>query len=144
MKDFDLSRLDTAKGAEEGFHCELRDIETSKGLGLYVLVLGADSETYRDKMAELQRIRVNQMTKTRRVMPTAGELEAENLELLVTATKGWFAKNEAGEFVSCTIGGEPFSPAAARRLYSRFRWMREQIDEAIGDRANFLKASAAS
>lgn len=60
---------------------------------------------------------------------TPEELKAERVDLLVALTVGW----------DLAITDVPFSPAAARELYSnrRLLYIREQVEEFIGERENF-------
>jgi hypothetical protein len=54
---------------------------------------------------------------------------------VVSATVGW-SNIEDGE------NPIPFSEGNARDIYTRFIWIREQLETFIADRANFLKASS--
>jgi hypothetical protein len=60
------------------------------------------------------------------------EDEAEALDVLVASTLGW------------TGAPEPFSTAAARKLYSdpKRRWLRDQIEAAMNERELFTRSSA--
>lgn len=133
----DLSQLDTTKGAAEGFEVQLRHPETDALLPLWVAVIGADSDEYQAAVNKAQRKRMERLKGHRRMTLTPEELQEESIDLLVGATRGWRAemKLDGQDFPA-------FSPAAAKQLYKRFRWMREQVDAAMGDRANFLPRSA--
>ena len=60
------------------------------------------------------------------------EDEAEELDLLVACTLGW------------TGSPVPYSPAAARALYSdpKRRWLRDQVHTALHERELFTRACA--
>lgn len=62
---------------------------------------------------------------------TGESAEKDKLDLLVACTKGW---------AGFTMNGAPFpySPANARTLYTRYKFIREQVDEFIHERGNFL------
>lgn len=132
---FDLAALDTAKGAEEGYELQLTHPKTGEALPARIRVLGADSETFRDKQRELLRRRGERMNRTRRLAVSPEEAEADSLELLVAATAGWSGLALDGAEL-------PFSGDNVRLVYKRFGWIREQVDAAVSDRANFLRNAA--
>lgn len=68
---------------------------------------------------------------------TPEELEAEQVELLVSLTAGWNLIGLDGQPIDI-----PFSPENARELYqsNALAWIREQVDAHAGDRGNFSKA----
>lgn len=137
MSGLDLAALDIEKGAETGARLELMHPTTNAPTGAWITLLGADSEAYRERQRALQRKRFDRMAKQRRMAISPEELEAEGLDLLVASTTGWGGLEQAGVPI-------PFSPGAARELYAKRRWIREQVEEFIGDRANFLPRSAAA
>lgn len=130
---FDLSQLDTKKAAEDGFTLRLLHPRTGEALPVELELLGVDSEICQRTLKEQQRKRLAQAVKSRRMAITPEELEAEGIELLAAATRGWKGMQLDGKPVE-------FSNEAARLLYMRFPWIREQVDQAISDRANFLPA----
>ncbi len=76
--------------------------------------------------------------------PTAGmgtvqEAETEELEYLVLCTLGWQGVKRRGVEL-------PFSPAAARELYSepQRHWIRKQVKAALEDAEAFIQRSAAT
>jgi hypothetical protein len=109
-------------------------------MGITIVVCGTDSETYK----KIQRKQLNRRmersarNRNRQLQLTAEELEAENLDVLVACTKSWSENGSPtiefnrGELLPCT-------PENVRRLYEEYPWMKDQIDQAIGDRANFLQ-----
>jgi hypothetical protein len=62
---------------------------------------------------------------------TGDTAEKDKLDLLVACTKGW---------QGFTLNGAPFpyNAANARTLYTRYRFIRDQVDEFIHQRGNFL------
>jgi hypothetical protein len=138
MDKLDLDALDTKKGAEAGFEVQIMHPQTNAALPIWITVLGTDSDQYQTLMQKQQQRRADKMVRGRRLqLPASDEVEEDNLDLLAAVTKNWRT--------DCDLDGKPFpefSSAAARSLYKRFRWMREQVESAIGDRANFLPKSA--
>jgi hypothetical protein len=132
----DLTQFDTEIGAEAGFELQLLHPATGKPLPAWITVLGEDSTAYH--AARQQALRA------RREQTLAGPnlevaIEDQTVALLVAATKSWRGILENGAEVTCT-------PASAERLYRKRGWraFREQVDQAIHHRANFLPASATS
>lgn len=133
----DLNALDFEASANAGSRLDLRHPTNNTPTGAWLQLLGADSDLYRKTMRNAQRARLKQIAKTRRPEVSPEEIEAEALALLVAATIGW------GGF---TVGEQPleFSAEAARTLYTKHKWIREQAEEFVNDRANFLPTSASS
>lgn len=134
----DLSALDTKKGAEEGFKLDLRHPKTGELLGIWIHVLGADSDAYHELLREFKRGRAEILKRNMRANFSSEEAETEALDLLAGMTRAWSE--------NMTLDGERlvFSSGAARKLYERFRWIREQVDAGVHERGNFLPGNATS
>jgi hypothetical protein len=68
---------------------------------------------------------------------TAEDLDSDSLETLAACTLGWSGFVLNGQEPECT-------PENARRLYEQMPWLREQAQEFISERSNFLKSSPAN
>lgn len=132
---FDLADYDTTQGSEQGFELTIADLKSGAPTSMKITVMGADCDAYRDRQRAFQRARVDRMNKARRMSVTPEEIEAEALELLVEVTTGWSGFQVGGAAL-------PFTRDNVRMVYKRFGWIREQVDQAVGDRANFLPRSA--
>ena len=107
----------------------LRDAE---GKEAFISVVSLDSP----EVQKVQKAALNKRLKMRgRVTMTADELEAERAETLVAATKDWYLVGLDG-----TPLNVPMSDTTARTVYTdlRFSWIKEQVSEALDDRATFL------
>lgn len=111
----------------------LRDAE---GKPAYIELYSADSEIRRkhDRAVARRRLAMRGRGKI-----TPEELEAEAVELLAALTTGWHLLDLAGDVVDVA-----FTPENARELYAatKMTWLREQVDEYVGDRGNFSGASS--
>jgi hypothetical protein len=132
---FDLADYDTTQGAEQGYTLTIADLKTGAPTSMKITVLGADCDAYRERQRLFQRARVDRMNKARRMTVTPEEIEAEAIELLVEVTTGWSGFKLNGADL-------PFTRDNVRLVYKRYGWIREQVDQAVGDRANFLPKSA--
>jgi hypothetical protein len=141
MDSLDLSRLDVRKGADAGFELQLTHPVSGAPLPIFVTILGADSDEYQGALREQQRKYTERMARGKRAPVTQDEMEEQSLVLLARITRSW---RTVGEVALDSKPFPAFSSAEARRLYERFPWIREQIDRAMGDRANFLPGSATS
>ena len=97
-------------------------------------IVGVDSPRFQAR----QRMLTNKRLATagnRKSKLTAEDLEEEGIVTVAACITGWSANIE--------LDGKPleFSRSNAKLLITRLRWIGEQIDLAIADRANFLKAS---
>jgi hypothetical protein len=130
---FDLSSLPTHK-IEEGVAFDLLHPGTNKPVGVTITLLGADSSEVQELQHKLANKRINDVAKAGgklKGLVTSEELEAEKVEILVKATKGWDGLTDNGATY-------PFNPENARRLYTQHKWIREQVEAFISDRSNYL------
>lgn len=136
----DLAQVDTASTANAGQKLELRGPD---GAPLYkadgvtpvtLTLLGKDSDAF----IKARNATANRYLKQRgKAQVTAEGSDADQIAILVRCTVGW-------DGIGIDEDETPFTPENAARLYNRFRFIREQADEFIDDRANFLKASSTS
>ena len=148
----DLADMDTGAASDKGAEIELRHPTTNAKVGMFITILGKDSEIFREHTRHRanERLRREAMAeRTGRPLdpPTAEEIEEKAVELLVLCTTGWRQETkEAGGEVkseaSLFYKGEnlPFNVANAKRLYNEQLWIKRQVDVGIGDLENFIKA----
>jgi hypothetical protein len=133
----DLANLDTVYCPDDAFDVELNGPDGAQlfnddGTPMTIGVLGADS----DVAVKARNANSNKrLAQGLRMKMTAEGLDSEGAAYLAKLTTRW----------NITMGGE--KPAcgyqAALSLYTnpRLSFIREQIDQAIGERANFLRRS---
>jgi len=131
----DIATLDTRKAGEDGFPLKLRHPDTGDELDITITVKGSDSQTYQDCVNEQQQRRMERSIRRGKMGATPQEVRQEATELLAAVTAGWQGLVEQGAPV-------PFSTGTATRIYTDYPWIREQVDAAIHNRANFLPRSA--
>ena len=124
----DLKDLDVVAAANRGADVELVHPITREPLGSTITILGRDSDEYRAAVAEQARKRAQSRNKG---AISFTEVDDGALDILAACTTGWSGIVENGEPVQ-------FSPAEARRIYKKYPWIREQVDEALADRSLFL------
>lgn len=132
--DFDLPAIDTKARSEKGVAMQVKTLSgapllNSKRDGVFLTLLGPDSDTYR----ALYRSQVRKSVELRAAgkEPDAAEEEKGLIDFLVALTTGWEGMlDKAGEPI-------PFSAEAARELYTRFPVIRDQADTFSASRANF-------
>ena len=129
-KTVDLGSLDIIFAAEKGADMHVLHPVTGEELGIIITLIGTDSETHRKNLRRLTSSRLNR--KGRKPM-SSEEAEEEALELLVGGTLGWKGAPVVVDGVEVS-----FDRAAAKMLYKRFPWIREQADMFMCDRGNFL------
>ena len=127
---FDLAKLDTAKVAEEGAELRVAHPTTGEDLGITITLIGTDSKTFRD--ISKSRATASLKKKTREI--DLDQNESEAVDLLAKCTKGWTGISENGKEVV-------FSFDNAVQLYTKYLWLREQIDRFMADRSNFLPSA---
>lgn len=133
----DLAAIDTVKGSNEGFDVQIYHPGTNEDLGITINVLGKDSDEFQKVSRAQSKKRLAKMQKggfrTTQQAPIE-EIEADGIALLAACTRGWSG-------IVIEEKPIPFSTDNAVMVYERFPWIKEQVDVAIGDRANFIKGS---
>lgn len=133
-KAIDLSSIDTVKGSNDGFNVQIYHPGTNEDLGITIKVLGKDSDKFITVSRGQNKKRMAKMTKGgfRTTAIPVEEIEQDSLMLLAACTVGW---------VGVVVDGKDldFNEDNAVMVYERFPWIREQVDAAMGDRANFIK-----
>lgn len=133
----DLTKYNVEVTAEQGAWMELESpvdgevLMTDKNEPVRIKLLGTDSKVWRNKNRETQRARINSMVrkKAKNIDYTISDEDA--CEMLAECTIEWSGIDEKGKALE-------FSEEAARDLYTRYIWVREQVDIFINDRANFF------
>lgn len=128
----DLNKLDLTKAANAGAWYALKHPVTSEELPMKIKVLGKDSEKFIQLSEEFRRsslddLKANKTTEQR--MASASEYGDK---LLVACTLEWQGIELDGKKLDCT-------PENVKLVYKRFNWIKDQIDTAIADRANFIQ-----
>jgi hypothetical protein len=134
-KSLDLNTIDTVRAANEGVEVELYHPGTNANLGIKIRILGKDSEQFRRIFAEQNRKRIKRMSKggTFKVdVLTPEEMESDLIMLLAACTTGWSGVIVDGKELDCNREN-------AAALYTRFPWIKEQVDNSVGDRSLFTK-----
>lgn len=130
-KPFDLSKLDTSEAAETGAVLDVLHPTENTPLGIKITLAGADSDIYRKTINKSVNKRVQRMKPGQSMPFTAEEQEESGITLLAACTLSWEGVLVDGQELPC-------DKENAKALYRRFPWIREQVDQFIGDRANFL------
>lgn len=128
---FDLSSIDTVKDANAGAEIQLYHPTQGTDLGIFIRVVGKDSDLFKKVQREQNQKRVAKLQRT----SFRGQIDqdAEAVQLLAGCTQGWSGMILSSKEV-------PFSQENAIAIYTKYPWIREQVDIAIGDRSLFTKA----
>lgn len=134
-----IKALTPKQAAEKGTEVEIIHPTTYQPLGITVVVCGSDSDTFKaiQRKQLNRRLEMQQKNRNRQNAMTAELLEAEGMDVLVACTKSWRTGDrpqiefDDNEWLDCT-------PENVRRIYEELPWLKEQVDQEIGDRANFL------
>jgi hypothetical protein len=141
----DIGKLDTVSACNAGAEIELMHPVTQKRLGIFVNVLGKDSDVCREhfRVTVNDNLRKAAMAKKRgkdeEVQTYEKSLE-RGIDLLVACTLGWRTVDDGQETPTITMNGEAmaYTKANAKRLYEAMPWIKTQVDEAIVDLENFI------
>lgn len=129
----DLSQFETGSEGEwlELLHPTTGEIlRDDDGKEAKILLVGKDSDEYRKAQRAATQRRLKSRSKKNVI--DAESLEREAVEVLIACTKDWQGIGDKGEDLPC-------EPSNVRRVYSTYLWLREQVDEFVEDRGNFMK-----
>jgi hypothetical protein len=127
----DLSAFDGLKEAQEnGIDVEIRD-PTGQPIGIAIKIAGPDSERQRKAIQALTNERLNNEDAA---TATAEDIERNALKILASSVISWTPIVLDGSDLPCTEEN-------AIRLFSRFPFIREQVEKRAGKRAGFLTRS---
>lgn len=152
---FDVSALGTTQDAEQPVWFEIVSNRDGSPTGVQFQVVGRDSEQYRRLNRRFLNKRFDDMSRTRKMKLTAEQTEAEGLELLGACVLGFRSRLykrvdgvlvalEPEQFESViNIGGNKltFTKENLKLVFKTVPEMREQLEDFLADRANFLKGS---
>lgn len=103
-------------------------LATDEGEPIGIVLVGIDSKPYRAKQSEV----VNRRLGRKQKKISAEQVDREGAELLAGATVS---------FRNVVINGEQPSVEGAADVYHEHRWIREQVDSFVADRANFFTSA---
>lgn len=130
MKEFDLQKIKEAQ-ADDGW-LDILHPQTGEKTPIRIHLAGPDSEVFRKADRRIKNRNLASLQKRgNQTRLTTEQIEANSIELLKAITLGWDG---------VTWGGAPleFSPENVETLYTEFSFIREQVDEFVGDRQNFF------
>lgn len=139
----DLNQQDTVKAASEGAWLHLKgpdgvrlfadDATRKKPMRIHLL--GGDAREVREYRHRLNNKRLN--AGFRQEETTLDQTETDSISMLVECTI---------KFENIILDGNEVesNPLNAKMLYTRFPWIKEQVDAFIADRLNFLGNSSSA
>jgi hypothetical protein len=138
--NFDLASLDAKAACEKGYELELRHPVSNVPLGVFITVVGSESDAFQDHVRRKANERLRQdfaaQRKGKENVPTVEQAEKDGIDLIVACVTGW---RTGGERV-IQLGPDKLecTEANARTVFTSLRWARDQVAEAIGDLGNFM------
>ncbi len=126
---FDLMAFEDADSAD----LRIKHPVTGAPTTMVVQIAGPEHPLRRRLVLDRQRRLRAHLAKTGNMHISDPEDDAaDDLELTVACTLGWRG------------AAQPYSPAAARELYAdpKRRWLRDQVQAGLQDRALFMRSSA--
>ncbi|RLE28263.1 MAG: hypothetical protein DRJ65_00100 [Acidobacteria bacterium] len=131
IEGFDFACLDTSKKAADGVEFELRHPTTGAMLDAFITVVGMDSQAHRDARDKAsEKIRRRQSEDGRRAN-SPSDIDDLKFETAIGDVVGWRGILDLGEEVV-------FSRPNVRSMFFRFKFMVDQVGEAVYDRSRFL------
>lgn len=127
----DLSQFaDLAQAQDEGVDVQILHPKTGEELHISIKVAGPDSDRQKKARNAINNERLR-MSRNKRL--TAAELEADALKITAASIISWSGVIENGKPVD-------LSTESAVAILTKYPFIREQLDSAVGDRAGFIKS----
>jgi hypothetical protein len=132
---FDLNSLKPVM-ADDGAVLNIVHPETEEVIdGMTITLLGQDSKLYRKIQLGKQQAALNRMAKGKKAIDLDAEkLSEDSIDDLVKLTTAWSGFVLDGKDLDCT-------PENVRKVYTEWSWIKEQVQEFVGNRANFFRAN---
>ena len=105
---------------------------TGEPTSIKITVASMDSEKYKQISMKVQNEQLKYAMKNRG-KTTAERIASNSLEILVGATVSWEGLAEGDKPLPCT-------PENVRKVYTDLPFIKEQVDEFLGDRRNFIRS----
>lgn len=130
---FDLNSLKPVM-ADDGAALNIIHPETEEVIdGMTITLLGQDSKVYRKLQMAKQQAALNRMAKGKKAIDLDAEkLSEDSIDDLVKLTTGWAGFSLDGKELE-------FTPENVRMVYTDWAWIKEQVQEFVGNRANFFR-----
>jgi len=127
----DLASLDLTKASNDGAWITLKHPATGEELSGRIKIVGKDSTKFTQLSEEFKRKALEDMKSSKTMAQRMDNAQEQSDAILVACTIDWDGMMLDGEDL-------PFTEANVKMVYKRFTWIKEQVDVAIADRANFL------
>lgn len=131
--------LTTLKIDNEPATLDLRHPATGDKLDIQIQCVGMDSEQFKTIDRQLAKKRLLDAQKRGGLKKAVAgfdfdEIENDDLQRLAACMTGWNNMEENGEKLK-------FNRDTAVEVLRKYPWIKDQVADFIGDRANFIKAS---
>jgi len=127
----DLASLDLTKASNEGAWITLKHPATGEDLSGKIKIVGKDSTKFTQLSEEFKRKTLEDMKSSKTMAQRLENAQEQSDSILVACTLDWEGMMLDGKDLE-------FTESNVKMVYNRFNWIKEQIDVAIADRANFL------
>jgi hypothetical protein len=127
----DLASLDLTKASNDGAWITLKHPATGEELSGRIKIVGKDSTKFTQLSEEFKRKTLEDMKSNRTMSQRLENAQEQSDSILVACTLDWEGMMLDGKDLE-------FTESNVKMVYNRFNWIKEQIDVAIADRANFL------
>lgn len=133
----DLATLNLTPSADAGAQMTVmhpvtdEPLLTTDGDEVTIQLVGSDSTVMRDEMKRRATKFLNKKQSRKRI--DVDESIRESAETLAACTTGWFGISENGALV-------PFTRENVVRIFMKYDWLRQQVDNFVSERGNFFKA----
>lgn len=128
--------MDLSEVKPQSRSIQIKHPATQELTGLTITLLPSSDE----RIKAAKRKHLNARLHSRRQKVTAEQIEQASIDIICVAVDGWVWGKDAGGEQAAFEGGQPeFSDINLRKVLKKLDWVREQIDEELGDDAAFFQ-----
>lgn len=139
-KAVDLADYDPKVACEKSVEIELVHPQTEEGVGVFISIIGRESEAFQKAVnAKINHsLKLQAINKNKPQIVTVEGNEDEAAELLAQCTTGWRSVGSPPNTIVYGGVNYGFSQSNAKLIYGKSRWIRNQVDKAVGDLSLFF------
>lgn len=132
-KTIDLSSMTASIKSPEGAVCEIKHPHTGDPVGLRITLVSSDSARHQESVSKIKDRDLGLMERRGKRELTAAEIDRRAVSILVEDTIAW-------EWYGTDWPGKTeFTKENVTYIYTEAKWIYDQVDAFVGDRANFLQ-----
>ncbi len=131
----DIDGFSTTQKSNDGIVWPMKDPNTGLEVGFSLIIMGQDSIKHKKRLRHLRDQNQFELRKNSKYIKSQDVVENDQVETVASMIKGWSPFRYQGRVWV-------YSPETAEEFIKQFDEFRDQVEEVIYDRKNFLANNA--